>query len=423
MNAFGQVSGARVYLDHNATSPLRKRVRKAMIDAMDLAGNASAVYKEGREARSLVERSREKIAALIGADPKDVLFTSGGTEANLTALSPGVVTPQPTERPRALCFVSDVEHPSVGKGGRFPSGQVRTIPVTSSGVVDLDAFIDLLDAHNIGTHDTGTRGHSQDKVPFMVSVMLANNETGAIQPVTEIAGIVLERGGLMHCDAVQALGRMPFDLASLGADLVTIAAHKIGGPKGVGALIGPGVDKILNDPLMTGGGQEMRRRAGTENMIAIAGFATAAEISCEELADREMVRFLRDRAESRLKAQHPELIVFSRAVDRLENTSFMAIPGVLAEKLIIALDLDGIAISSGSACSSGKVTRSPVLAAMGVNDELAKCAFRVSFGPQNWLDDVDRLVGSIKKAVERMNRLKTLVGSQSTRLLTSKGIN
>ncbi|MCF6199672.1 MAG: cysteine desulfurase [Hyphomicrobiaceae bacterium] len=416
MNASGHVSGTRIYLDHNATSPLRKRVREAMIGAMDLAGNASAVYKEGRAARSVVERSREKIAALIGANPNEVLFTSGGTEANLTALSPGLVAPNPAERRQALCFVSDVEHPSVRKGGRYALEQVRTIPVNSSGVVDLEAFIDLLDAHDIGAATS-----QQDQVPFMVSVMLANNETGAIQPVTEIAGIVLERGGLMHCDAVQALGRMPFDMASLGADLVTIAAHKIGGPKGVGALIGPGIDRVLNDPLMTGGGQEMRRRAGTENIVSIAGFATAAEISCEELAEREMVRFLRDRAESRLKAQHPDLVLFAKDTDRLENTSFMAIPGVLAEKLIIALDLDGIAISSGSACSSGKVTRSPVLAAMGVNDELARCAFRISFGPQNWLNDVDRLVGSIKKAVERMNRLKTLVGSQSTQLLTSKG--
>ncbi len=389
----------RAYLDHNATSPLRQRVCESMMDAMNLAGNPSSVHAEGRKARSVVELSREKIAALVGADPQDVMFTSGGTEANITALSPGLVARSEADRAKALCFVSSVEHPSVLAGGRFPPSQVIKIPVTPDGVVDLEAFIDLLD-----THDIVPGEGEQNSRPFMVSVMLANNETGAIQPVTEIAGIVLERGGMMHCDGVQALGRMPFDLASIGVDLVTIAAHKIGGPKGVGALIGPGVDNILNDPLMSGGGQEMRRRAGTENIVSIAGFATAAEISCEELADREMVRFLRDRTERRLSENHKDLIIFSKHTDRLVNTSFLAIPGIVAESLIIALDLDGIAISSGSACSSGKVTPSHVLEAMGVSREIAQCAFRVSFGPQNWMSDVDRLISSIAGFIERTTK-------------------
>lgn len=418
MNTSSLLLDHRIYLDHNATSPLRKQVKETMIDAMQLAGNASAIYREGRAARAVVEGSREKIAALIGADPDQVMFTSGGTEANVTALSPGLIAKTACDRQRALCFVSAVEHPSVRKGGRFLPEQIRIIPVSSAGIVDLGAFIDLLEAHNISKQVLPA-----NRPPFMVSVMLANNETGAIQPVTEIAGIVLELGGLMHCDAVQALGRMPFDLASLGVDLVTLAAHKIGGPKGVGALIGPGVDNVLNDPLMPGGGQERGRRAGTENIVSIAAFATAAEMSCEELADREMMRFLRDRTESRLKARFGDLIVFSQQTDRLDNTSFMAIPGVPADKLVIALDLDGIAISSGSACSSGKVGRSSVLAAMGVDEELAKCAFRVSFGPQNWLDDVDRLVVGIEKAVERMRKISNLVGEQSTRLLKDRGMN
>ena len=378
-------ANGRIYLDHNATSPLRGRVRDAMVRAMDFSGNASSVHTEGRKARNLVEQSREKIAALVGADPHDVLFTSGGTEANITALAPGLVANTVEQRTKALCFVSAVEHPSVLAGGRFTPEQLRIIPVTSQGTVDLQAFIELLDQHGLNPI-----AGKKSKQPFIVSTMLANNETGAIQPVTEIAGIVLERGGLMHCDGVQALGRMPFDLASVGADLVTIAAHKIGGPKGVGALIGPGIDHVLNDPLMRGGGQELRRRAGTEDIVAIAGFATAAEISCEELADREMVRFLRDRTERRLKEAYAQLVVFSQDTDRLDNTSYMAIPGVGAENMIIALDLEGIAISSGSACSSGKTTRSHVLRAMGVNEELAKCAFRVSFGQQNWLREFQR---------------------------------
>ena len=393
----------RVYLDHNATSPLRQRVRDEMIDAMNLSGNPSSVHAEGRKANAFIERSREKIAALIGADANDVLFTSGGTEANITALSPGLVAKTAKDRARALCFVSAVEHPSVLKGGRFAQSQIRTIPVTSSGVVDLDAFIELLDAHDL-TPLSGVKS----KYPFVVSVMLANNETGVIQPVTEISGIVLERGGLMHCDAVQALGRMPFDLASIGVDLVTIAAHKIGGPKGVGALIGPGVDHILNDPLMCGGGQELRRRAGTEDIVSIAGFAMAAEISCEELADREMVRFLRDRTERRLVNEYADLIVFGKDTDRLDNTSFMAVPGISSQNMVIALDLDGIAISAGTACSSGKVKQSGGLEAMGVNPEIAKCAFRVSFGPQNWLNDVDRLVGSILKIVAQHKKARAV---------------
>ncbi len=396
-------SDHRIYLDHNATSPLRTRVRDAMISAMDLSGNPSSVHAEGRKARAFIESSREKIAALVGADANDVMFTSGGTEANITALSPGLVAKNPQERDDALLFISQIEHPSVQKGGRFGTGQIRFIPVTSSGIVDLAGFIDLLDEHGL---EPLTGGKS--KRPFIVSVMLANNETGAIQPVTEIAAIVLERGGLMHCDGVQALGRMPFDLASIGVDLVTIAAHKIGGPKGVGALIGPAIDNVLNDPLMAGGGQELRRRAGTEDVVSIAGFAVAAEISCEELADREMVRFLRDRTERRLRAAHRDLIVFAKDTHRLDNTSFMAIPGIPAQNIVIGLDLDGISVSAGSACSSGKVKHSGGLEAMGVSSEIAQCAFRVSFGPQNWLSDVDRLVGSIAKIVKQHKKAKAL---------------
>ena len=395
--------GQRVYFDHNATSPLRTRVRKAMIDVMDVSGNPSSIHTEGRKARAIIEYSREKIAALVGAGQHDIMFTSGGTEANNTALSPGLVAEQTERREGALCFVSGIEHPSVHRGGRFKPSQIRYIPVNEAGVVDLDAFEELLEANQIMASN-----RSDMKQPFMVSVMLANNESGVIQPVTEIAGLVLERGGLMHCDAVQALGRMPFDIGSLGADLVTITAHKIGGPKGVGALIGPAVDRVLNDPLVSGGGQELGRRAGTEDPVSIAGFAAAAEIACEELADREMTRFLRDRLETRLNGAISDLIVFAEDADRLDNTSFLAVPGLSAENLVIALDLDGISISSGAACSSGKVKKSHVLEAMGFDTEIAQCAFRVSVGPQNWLDDIDRLVISIEKNMKRSRGTKAL---------------
>ena len=393
----------RIYLDHNATSPLRKRVRAAMINAMELGGNPSSIHAEGRRARALIERSRETIAAVVGAEPEDVLFTSGGTEANMTALSPGIVAKNMSDWQRALLFVSAIEHPAIARGGRFAASQIRVIPVLSSGIVDLGAFIALLEENGIYRDEDG-----QPARPFMVSVMLANNETGIIQPVTEIAALVLERGGFMHCDGVQALGRMPFDMASTSADLLTIAAHKIGGPKGVGALIGPGIDNVLQDPLLTGGGQERRRRAGTEDVVAIAGFATAAEIACEELADREMIRFLRDRMERKLTGLFPGLQIFGQHLARLDNTSFLAIPGVDAQSLVMALDLDGIAISAGTACSSGKVKRSSVLDAMGFDEKTARCAFRVSFGPENWRDDVDRLVVAVKSAVAKIRKSHSL---------------
>jgi len=389
---------ARAYLDHNATSPLRPKVRDAMIDAMQVGGNPSSVHAEGRRARAIVETARENIVALLGADAGELMFTSGGTEANNTVLSPRLIAKTPQQRARALCFVSAVEHPSVLAGGRFDKEQVRIIPATSSGVVDIEAFMALLEENNIGI--VGSAAASRNP-PFMVSVMLANNETGVVQPVTEISAITLERGGFMHCDAVQALGRMPFDLSSLGVDLLTIAAHKIGGPKGIGALVGPGVDRILQDPLIKGGGQELGRRAGTENVMAAAGFGAVVELACEELADREMVGFLRDRLETRLGERFGDLVVFAKDAHRLDNTSMMALPGVSSQRVLMNMDLDGVAISAGSACSSGKIKGSPVLAAMGVAPELAECAFRVSFGPENWLPDIDRLTSVLEKVAAR----------------------
>lgn len=390
----------RAYLDHNATSPMSPRVREAIVNALLIEGNPSSVHADGRRARHAVESAREKIAASVGAEPSDVLFTGSGTEANITALSPGLVANSTSDRARTLCFVSAVEHPSILKGGRFAAERVRFIPVNESGVVDLDAFIAELEANDIVQQAKGG-----GNPPFVVSVMLANNETGAVQPVTEIAGLVLERGGFMHCDAVQALGRMPFDLASLGVDLLTIAPHKIGGPKGIGALIGPGVDNILNDPLLRGGGQESGRRGGTENVAAICGFGVAVEAACDELSNREMLRFLRDRLETRLRSAFGELIVFSEDTDRLDNTSLLAIPGIAAENLVIALDLGGISISSGAACSSGKVRGSHVLKAMGVSEEVARCAFRISLGPRNWMPDIDRLIAAITQHAAQRSRM------------------
>jgi cysteine desulfurase len=355
----------RAYLDWNATAPLRPQARAAMLAALDLVGNPSSVHAEGRAARQVIERAREAVAALVGADPRCVTFTGGGTEANMLALDPAARMHGGSRRARLL--VSAIEHPSVLAGGRFPADLVEKITVSHSGYVDLSALSESLALAAAG------------EAP-LVSVMLANNETGAIQPVEEAAQIVHAAGGLLHVDAIQAAGRIPIDISELGADLLTLSAHKIGGPKGVGALVRR--DRSLDlDPLVTGGGQESRLRAGTENVAGIAGFgAAAAAAASEQGAMSDHVTKLRDHFEDYLSGAVPDVTIFCRTSKRLPNTTLFAAPGVKAETAIIALDLAGVAVSSGSACSSGKVAPSHVLAAMGVAPDLARGAIRVSIG-------------------------------------------
>jgi cysteine desulfurase len=351
----------RVYLDWNATTPLRPEARQAMAAAWEIAGNPSSVHAEGRQARRLVEDARAAVAAAVGARPPDVVFTSGGTEANALALAPG--PRRGAGEPVRRLLVSAVEHPSVLSGGRFPPEAIASIPVNGSGVVDLDHLQRLLSGGP----------------PALVSVMLANNETGALQPAGDIADIVHQAGGLLHVDAIQALGKIPIDINALKADLVTLSAHKIGGPKGVGALVMTGQVQGL-EPLLRGGGQELGRRAGTENVAAISAFGTAARAAIASLSgDAAWVRGLRDYLEAGLK-QTPGLIVFSADVARLPNTTLFTVPGLKAETAVIGFDLDGISVSSGSACSSGKVQPSHVLEAMGFDRELAQGAVRLSLG-------------------------------------------
>jgi cysteine desulfurase len=367
----------RAYLDHNATSPLRPDARRAMLACLDLAGNASSVHEEGRAARDAVEEAREGVAAAIGCAARQVVFTSGGTEANVTALSPAWLGE--AGRPVRL-FVSAVEHPSVLKGGQFRAEDIAILPVDADGVVDPAAaglaFAAWHEAHG--------------GAPFLVSVMLANNETGAIQPVAEIASVAKRLNGVVHCDAVQAFGKMRLDAGRLGADLLTISAHKAGGPKGAGALA------VLREglpvaALMRGGGQEAGYRAGTENVAAIAGFGAAAGSMG---ADFDRLAALRDRLEAEATKIAPRLIVFSRGVPRLPNTSCFAVAGMDAETLLMAFDLGGVAVSSGSACSSGKVARSHVLEAMGAPPELAAAAIRVSLGWSTGEDDIERFLAA-----------------------------
>jgi len=368
----------RVYLDWNATTPLRPEAKATMAAAWELAGNPSSVHTEGRQARRLVEDARAAISAAIGARPQDVIFSSGGTEANALALTPGVRrgAGQPVQR----LLVSAIEHASVLSGGRFPPEAVSTIKVSGSGLIDLDHL----------------RGLLSDGPPALVSVMLANNETGAIQPVAEVARIVHEAGGLLHVDAIQAFGKIPFYINSIGVDLVTLSAHKIGGPKGVGAVV-LAEDVQGLEPLLRGGGQELGRRAGTENVAGISAFGAAAKAAMAALeADAGRLQALKDLLEEGLK-QTPDMMVFSEAAPRLPNTTLFTVPGLKAETAVIGFDLAGIAVSSGSACSSGKVQPSHVLDAMGQGRELAQGAVRLSLGWSTSQTDIELALKAWRK--------------------------
>jgi cysteine desulfurase len=379
----------RVYLDWNATAPLRAEARQAMISALELCGNPSSVHAEGRSARKLVENARTIIANAVGALPRNVVFTSGGTEANALALRPGLRrgSGAPVER----LLVSAIEHASVLAGGSFSAKIIETIPVTSSGLIDLGRLRALL----VG------------RPPALVSIMLANNETGALQPIAEAAEIVRDKGCLMHVDAIQAFGKISFNINALNADLVTLSAHKIGGPKGAGALVlAEGLTGL--EPLLRGGGQELSRRAGTENVAGIAGFGAAVKAALEALeTDTNRLQALRDKLESGLR-QTPGAMVFSDAARRLPNTTLFTVPGLRAETAVIGFDLAGVAVSSGSACSSGKVQPSHVLQAMGFGPELAQGAVRLSLGWSTGDADIDlcleawrKLAGSLLKDQRR----------------------
>ena len=347
----------RVYLDHNATSPLKESARRAMLSAFELTGNASSIHAEGRQAHALLDEARDAVARAVGAIAPMVVFTSGGSEANNLALKGA-----PVER----LIVSAIEHPSVLEAARNSGKEVHILPVDGEGLVDLGALERLLAA--------GPKA--------LVSVMLANNETGVIEPIREVVRLAHAQGALVHSDAVQALGKIPVNFGLLGTDLVSLSAHKLGGPAGAGALVVR--DGLALDPLIQGGGQELRRRAGTENLAAIAGFAAAAQ------EKRLEIKALRDHIEEGLEGA----VVFGGKAERLPNTSCFAMPGLSAETALMALDLAGFAVSSGSACSSGKVAKSHVLSAMGVAPDLANAAIRVSLGWTTTARDIDQFISA-----------------------------
>jgi cysteine desulfurase len=371
----------RSYFDWNATAPLRPQAAEALRAALELTGNPSSVHAEGRAARHLIEEARADVARLVGAPAGNVIFTASGTEANALALTPVIETAD-EKRLRGTLLISTIEHPSVRAGGRFARAAIADFPVDADGRVELAALKDAL---------------AQAERP-LVSIMLANNETGVIQPVKDAAAIVHAAGGLLHVDAVQAAGRIAVDMMALRADLLTLSAHKIGGAKGVGALIRAREDIHFPEPLIRGGGQERGLRAGTENVAGIAAFGAAAKATQRQFADEAAhMLALRNALEEGLRAITPDVVIFGVAAERLPNTTLFALPCMKAETAIIAFDLDGIAVSSGAACSSGKVQPSHVLAAMGVSPPLTRGAIRVSLGPATAKTDIERFLNAWRK--------------------------
>jgi len=383
----------RTYLDYNATTPIRPAAAAAVSDALALGGNPSSVHAFGRAARARLEDARETVAALAGARPDQLIFTSGGTEANNLALAwaHGV---------RVL--ISAGEHASVLEA--VPRSE--RIPLTADGQVDLAVLDELL---------------NRSRRPALLSLMLANNETGVIQPVAEAVRLARRVGVPVHCDAVQAAGKMALDISALGVQLLSLSAHKIGGPAGVGALIV--TDDVDPEPLLRGGGQERRRRAGTENLPGIAGFAAAAREAAGALSEFAELARLRDRIEAEIAARAPDATIFGTAAPRLANTTCLAMPGVRSETQVMALDLAGVAVSAGAACSSGKVAPSHVLEAMGAEPALADGAIRVSLGWASVPKDVEQFLAAWAALYRKTRRpdARAVARSEGANALASAG--
>jgi cysteine desulfurase len=362
------MTAIRTYLDWNATAPLRPEARVAMVKALDLTGNPSSIHAEGRHARAVIDDAREQVAALVGARASDVVFTSGATEANATVMAAGWST----------IFVSDIEHESVVHAAKATRARIIEIPVGRDGVVEVGAIADEV------LTGTGSSGRT------LLTLQHANNETGAIQPVAEVAAFARAHGLAVHTDAVQTCGRLPVDVAALGVDYLSLSAHKLGGPKGIGALILRDGAPLPN--LLLGGGQERRRRAGTENIAGIAGFGAAAVAAKAEIANIDRQRARRDLLEHHIRSMSPKAVIVAETVERLPNTTCVAVSGITSETLVIKLDLAGFAISAGSACSSGKVGASHVLRAMGTPPDLARAAIRISIGASTTDAEIDRFL-------------------------------
>jgi cysteine desulfurase len=370
------MTAVRTYLDHNATQPLRPEARTAMLEAMDVFGNPSSVHAEGRAARAIIEAARDEVAALVNARPGEVIFTSGATEANSFAIS---------GRPWSALLFGNCEHVAVLAPARRAKAPRTELSCRSDGMQSTDGAQEWAQARPVSDN------------PAFASLALANGETGVLQPVAELVAMLAPFGVVVHSDAAQAAGRVPVDFKALGLSLLSLSAHKMGGPKGIGALVVR--DGTPLEPLLTGGGQERRRRAGTENAAAIAGFGAAAAAARRDLESAGQIRALRDGLESDLMRIEPACVLIGRDAARLPNTILVSMPGKNAETVVIKLDLAGVAVSAGAACSSGKVAASHVLEAMSVAPEIARGAIRVSLGRNTTVQDLKKFVAAWTAAV------------------------
>jgi len=380
--------GSRAYLDYNASAPLLPEARTAMLAALEAGANASSVHAEGRQARRIIEHARREVAALVGSSQENVVFTSGATEAASTLLTPDWRFGRAASRMSRL-YVSAADHPCLLNGGRFQRHEVETIAVLGDGRTDIAALRGAL------------HGHDRDAGLPLVAIHLANNETGVVQPVREIADVVRSAGGVLVLDAVQAAGRLPLDMAEGIADFLILSSHKIGGPAGSGAIVAAS-GLMMPKQLVSGGGQENGHRGGTENLAGIAGFGAAARVAASCLRSIPLVAALRDRIEETVLRLAPDARIFGRGADRLANTSFFAIPGLKAETAQIGFDLAGVAVSAGSACSSGKIGPSHVLKAMGHGDN--EGALRVSIGHATGVAEIEKFEAALTGILARSSQ-------------------
>ncbi|CAN1557314.1 NifS Cysteine sulfinate desulfinase/cysteine desulfurase and related enzymes [Rhabdaerophilaceae bacterium] len=380
----------RAYLDWNATAPLHPVVRGAVLRALDITGNPSSIHYEGRRARAAVEEARQAVARLVGGDAENVVFTSGATEAASALLRQGLLGCCGNDLPIGMTVLAGAtEHVAVLTAAGFGA----RLPVDPNGVIVIETVQERLD--EVG--------------PALVAVQLANNETGVIQPIREIADVVHQSGGALVVDAVQGPGRIPLDMTELAADALFLSAHKFGGPKGVGAIVFRDARTRLASAAIAGGGQERGQRGGTENLIGIIGMGAAAR---EVRAGGEVARdlsHLRDEFESRLNHIAPDVQIVGQGAQRLANTSLFALPGIRAESALVAFDLAGVAVSSGSACSSGKVTASHVLTAMGAPEWIGAGAIRISIGQTTTLEEIEKALVVIARLVAKRPQIPNLM--------------
>jgi len=375
----------RIYLDYNSTTPLSGHVRKALLSALDNFGNPSSVHAEGRAAKAIMQKARREVAALVHADPENIVFTSGATETAMTLLTPHYFMGR---SPLFLShfYFSATEHPCITSLGRFPAEMSTSVPVDSNGIVQPDSLREILARHD------------RSKGLPLAAIQYANHETGIIQPVVALAKVIKEAGGLFIVDAVQAAAKEKLDITEDCGDFFILSSHKIGGLKGVGAYIAAG-SIIRPEPLITGGGQERGLRGGTEALPLVAAFGAAATDACNREQEHERLAKLQKRLEEGLREIMPDVIIYGSGAKRLPNTTFFSAPDIKAETMQIAFDLEGIAVSAGAACSSGKVRKSPVLQAMGAI--ASNGAIRVSSGRDTRTNDIEHFLKVFKNIISR----------------------